>query len=138
MKIATVETSTGVGEVLVWDARPPVGKDYFLHQLSLCTKVIQARDRIFRWSRGRRTGEVLRTGMSVVWLFEALPQFISNQIAPEEISFAGTLLGLRCYRALDLAADEALVCLSDITDTQPASSIRLRIEGIDENGNVIL
>lgn len=97
--LLAIANSNGASAAFDWDYTPPVGVDYYRHQLTFVNKLVEAGNYIFRVTRGKANGNFLVVGTNLATVIEALPQFVSADYGDAEgVVFIGQLDRWKIYK----------------------------------------
>lgn len=82
-----------------WDYTPPIGVDYYRHQMTFVNKLVEAGNHLFRNTRGKAQGNFLVVGTNLASVIEALPQFVSSDYGDAEgVVYIGQLDRWKIYK----------------------------------------
>lgn len=98
------------GSVKTWDYTPPVGVDYYRHQLSFMNMIRDAQNTMFSNTRGRAQGNWIVCGTQFATVIESLPAFVkADQGETEGIVLAGQLAELKVYKSPWMTQEKAVL-----------------------------
>lgn len=93
-----------------WDYTPPVGVDYYRHQLTFVNKLVEAGNHLFRQTRGKANGNFLVVGTNLATVIEALPQFVSADYGDAEgVVYIGQLDRWKIYKDPYMAVADGIM-----------------------------
>lgn len=94
-----------------WDKTPPIGTDYYRHQMTVVNSLVETGNEIFKATNGRGEGEWIVCGVDVATVFEALPVFQPAPISGKRsgVRYIGNIQRWKIYKDPWMPATKAIM-----------------------------